>query len=170
MTRDLNWESLLLIKPKLNELLQAARAVRSTRSHFCANSYWLYNPTDLGYSQVLKKWFGNNPEAYKVAAEKIYSNLPDCKACFCKLVRLTPKNRRLNQIEQLLKQLRRAAVWCNNHPEGFNGLYQEAQPIFDKLETLGVSKTSSESVFVFGPEITPGLVLQFEEGKNDSFN
>lgn len=166
MTRDPNWEYLLGIKPELNELLQAARnlkAIRNTRSHYCANSYWLYNPRGLNYNQVLQKWFRHDPEAYKVAAEKIYSNLPDCKDCFCKLVRLTPKNRRLNQIEKLFKQLKKAALWHKGHPEDFDELYQEAQPIFDKLETLGVSRTFSESVFVFGLKMTPRVVLQFEE-------
>lgn len=172
MIRDLSWKSLLSIEPKLKELLQTAKdlkAVRNSRSHFCANSYWIYNPIGLSYSQVLKKWFENDPEVYKVAADKIYSNLPDCKNCYCKIVGITPKNRRLNQIEKLFKQLKKAAVWCNNHPEkleDFNELHLEAQPIFDKLETLGVSNISSESVFVFGPEITPRLVLQFEEGFN----
>lgn len=169
MTRDLNWKSLLEIKPELNELLQTAKGVKNARSHFCANSYWIYNPIGLSYNQVLKKWFENDAEAYKVAAEKIYSNLPDCKSCYCKIVGITPKNKRLNQIERLFKQLKKASVWCNNHPEkleDFNELYLEAQPIFAKLETLGVSNISSESVFVFGPEITTKLVLQFEEGLN----
>lgn len=166
MTREKNWESLLGIKPQLKDLLKAAqdlKAVRSKRAHFCANSYWLYNPTGLSYNQVIQKWFGDDLEAFKVAAEKIYSSLPDCKDCFCKLVKLTPKNTRLNQIEKLFKKLKRPSDLFQKRPQDLSIFLRESEPIFEKLESLGVSRTFSESVFTFGPDITPDLVLQFEE-------
>lgn len=166
MTKELNWESLLGIKPQLKDLLQATqdlKAVRNKRAHFCANSYWLYNPRGLSYNQILQKWFGDDLEAYKIAAEKIYSSLPDCKDCFCKLVKLTPKNTRLNQIEKLFKELKRASDLFQKRPQDLGIFLREAEPTFEKLAALGVSRTFSESVFTFGPDITPELVLRFED-------
>lgn len=166
MTNDQSWESLLTIEPKLKLLLDVVKdlkSVRSKRAHFCANSYWLYSPRGLSYNQLLQKWFGLDPEAYKAATEKIYYSLPDCKDCFCSTVGLIPKNKRSILIDKLFKELKRAAKWCEKHPEDFDSLHQEAKPIFEKLESLGVPRTFSESVFTFGPDITPDLVLQFEE-------
>lgn len=166
MTREKNWEFLLGIEPRLKQLLQAVqdlKAVRNKRVHFCANSYWLYNPRGLSYNQVLQKWVGDDMKAYKIAAEKIYSNLPDCKNCFCKLVKLTPKNTRLNQIEKLFKKLKGFSDLFQKRPQDLGIFLREAEPTFEKLEILGVSRTFSELVFTFGPEITPDLVLQFQE-------
>ena len=168
MTRDVSWEYLLGIEPRLKQLLQAVwglKAVRNSKAHFCANSYWLYNPRGLSYNQVLQKWLGSDAETYKIAAEKIYSSLPDCKNCFCSLVKLTPKSTRLNQIEKLFKKLKRASDLFQKRPQDLGIFLREAEPIFKELETLGVERTFSESVFTFGPDVTPDLVLQFEEGK-----
>lgn len=166
MTRDLSWESLLTIEPRLKLLLEEVKDlkyVRNKRAHFCANSYWLYHPRGLGYSQLLQKWLGHDPKALKVASEKIYFNLPDCKKCFCSTVNLIPKSKRLIQIHQLFKELKKAATWSKDHPDDFDALHKEAEPIIEKLESLGVERTFSQSILVFGPEITPEMALQFED-------
>lgn len=158
-----------MIEPRLQEVLNAAKklsVVRNSRTHFCANSYWSAHLGRKSFKEVLEVLFGHKPEAFKAACEYIYYYLPDCKACFCPLVGLIPKNKRLIKITTLLKELKKAASWHQEHLEDFDQLYKEAQPIFEKLESLGVPKTFSESVFVFGPDITPGLVLQFQEGND----
>lgn len=162
---SISWESLVEKEARLTELLQAAqelKSVRSRRAHFCANSYWLVSlPGKLSYKQVVEKLVGDNLEAYKIVAEKIYYTLPDCKACFCPEIGLIPKNKRLIQIDKLFKILREGSLWHNKHPQDFDTLHEEAKPIFDKLEALGVSRTFSESVFIFGPDITYELLIQF---------
>lgn len=172
MTNDLSWESLLSTDPRLEDLLKAAkdlRSVRNRRPHFCANSYWLVGLDGLSYKQVVKKLAGDNLDAYKVIAEKIYYALPDCRDCFCKTIGLIPKKKRLIQIEKLFRELKKGADWCQNHPDdhvGHQALYEEAQVIFEKLDSLGVPRLLSEAAFIFSPEITPEFILQFEEDKN----
>lgn len=170
MTNDLSWESLLGIEPRLKEVLDTAKelkSVRNRKAHFCANSYWLVSlPGKLSFKRVLEKLFGENTEAFVAASRKIYFNLPDCKNCFCKTAGLVPKKKRLIQIEKLLWELKKGADWYNSNPddrEEFKALYLEAQAIFNELEVLGVPRTFSESVLIFGPESTTQLVLQFEE-------
>lgn len=42
-------------------------------------------------------------------------------------------------------------------------LYSRSIPIFEELEKLGVERTFSEALLVFGPLVTDSFVSQFKE-------
>jgi hypothetical protein len=72
---------------------------------------------------------------------------------------------RISRIEQLLFKLKLGNGWYKRHEnnwEGVKELIRRSQPLFDKLEQLGVPKEFSEGFLIFGPKITRELLEQFE--------
>lgn len=68
------------------------------------------------------------------------------------------------RVKELFKILKLGYEWCqrNQHNQaGIQELLKRTEPIFQELENLGVSRTFSEALFVFGPLVTKGLVQQF---------
>lgn len=79
------------------------------------------------------------------------------------------ENHRLDQIRQCFLNLKKGHEWARKHENDseYANLYQKllerVEQIYNDLEVLGVSKTFSSAVFIFGPELTQGLVAQFRK-------
>lgn len=161
---NLTWTSLTLSKPKLKKLLETAKelkSVRSRRPHFCANSYWLTT-----YQPIIKALVGNDSGAYKLASEKVYKALPDCKDCFCKTVGITPKNSRMLLIKQLFDKLTETHNFCTNNPSQTEQMHQKTQPVIEKLIELGVDRLVAEAALYLPAVINNEFLSQFEEVQN----
>lgn len=71
----------------------------------------------------------------------------------------------IERIKELMIKLKSGYDWCQRHqdePKRIQELFKRSEPIFVELEKLGVSRTFSESLFVFGPLVTDELVNQFK--------
>lgn len=94
----MTWDEMIRIEPQLAELLNDARAVRSTGDDFCANDVWYgYGPVvEAGLAGLKARLcslvgFGRDgdgylgtPEAYDLAYQTIYNALPNCGSrCGC---------------------------------------------------------------------------------------
>ena len=84
---NMTWETLVVLEPKLQELLEQIKNIRET-SNFCSSEYW-YNK---GLKNKLCELVGwdipatspdslRSGEAYVIAYSKLYNALPPCKGC-----------------------------------------------------------------------------------------
>jgi len=84
----IDWKRICKLNPLVLSLYLQAKAVRDNKRkrRFCANNSWDQNFKPFLVHQV--GWMSNIPElktqqAYRLACDKIYSALPDCRNCFC---------------------------------------------------------------------------------------
>ena len=82
----ITWEEITRIEPELQNLLEEAKAVKAENDNFCANKVWVREfklrlVKLVGYEAKLKSL--QNKEAYDLAYDKIYKELPDCRNCSC---------------------------------------------------------------------------------------
>lgn len=92
------WLELTRLEPRLQELLEEARAIKDdgTTPSFCANRIWYGTRAreDRGFKGRLELLVGWNASkgspdvltshtAYDAAYRIIYSALPDCRNCLC---------------------------------------------------------------------------------------
>ncbi len=73
----------------------------------------------------------------------------------------------IERIKELFLILKTAYEWSNKNEcnkARQMELFDRSKPLFDELETLGVSRQFSATVFFFGPEINEKLVNQFKDG------
>lgn len=73
---------------------------------------------------------------------------------------------RIDRIRELFLKLKEGFSYMEKHPdepEKNEILIERAKPIFNELETLGVSQEFSKALLIFGPFITDKLIEQFYE-------
>jgi hypothetical protein len=73
---------------------------------------------------------------------------------------------RLVRIRELFFEIKEKYNQHSKYPKNQDlkdKLFDECKPIFDELETLGVERTFSSTLFFFGPEIDDKLVGQFRD-------
>lgn len=72
---------------------------------------------------------------------------------------------RIEQIKELFLKLKKGHFWYMRHQdetERIKELLNRSEPIFKELESLGVDKTFSLNLLIFGPLVTDELVNKFE--------
>jgi hypothetical protein len=88
--REPTWAELVRLEPRLLALQRDIRAVDGSDPHFCANKVW-YRPG--GFKDRLCQlvgWYAErddpvlrSSEAYDVAYDHLYRQLPPCRDCWC---------------------------------------------------------------------------------------
>ena len=82
----MTFEEIAKLEPRLKQLYNEARQVKATSEYFCANEVW-YNEFKPRLMR-LAGWHAANPElrtseAYDLAYDAIYNQLPSCRNCAC---------------------------------------------------------------------------------------
>jgi hypothetical protein len=90
------WKEMLKEEPALQLLMKELRAVKDDKKEasFCANRLWLMGWDNDPLSSPKRKieelvgWHAQNPvlrteAAYRLAYEKLYDVLPNCRNCWC---------------------------------------------------------------------------------------
>lgn len=85
----MNWNELAKLEPKLQKLFDEAKAIDpGDNEHFCANHIW-YNEFKPRVSSLVG-WERATPpvelqteDAYDIAYQTIYDQLPGCRDCGC---------------------------------------------------------------------------------------
>lgn len=75
-------------------------------------------------------------------------------------------NSHTERIRELFIKLREGNKWYMRHHEDaekVNELMIRSEPIFDELDKLGVERTFSQSLLIFGTAFIEDLVVQFEK-------
>lgn len=93
--RRQTWKRLIEIEPMLELLRLAVAAVKDdgTSPYFCANEWW-YGRGDHGFKGRMSRLVGwtsdkgydpflRTQEAYDVAYDVLYNELPNCRNCGC---------------------------------------------------------------------------------------
>lgn len=163
MVQDPQWMALLEAKPKFKKLYEYARSIKASTPYFCANSRWLcgINRRSLkGYVELLAE---DDSTAIKVASRVIYSVLPDCRKCYCKVIGIPPKNSKRIYLRRLFEKLTEFYYWCNAHPDEANEVYQTAEVVIQELIRLGVSRLEAEAVLYLSADINDEFLDQFKE-------
>jgi len=96
---DKLWDLLVRLEPKLDEIFRTAKLVKDDESKnwFCANAVWYgygQSRPRNGLKQQMSRLVGwdsvhkkdpilGSSEAYDVATDKIYDELPSCRNCAC---------------------------------------------------------------------------------------
>lgn len=77
---------------------------------------------------------------------------------------------RIEQIKELFIKLKQGYDWCHKNEANMKrqfDLFDRSEPIFKKLEELGVSRQFSACLFFFGSEVTDELTNQFKEEQHE---
>lgn len=148
---------------RLEALLREVKAVRASSLYFCANSRWLFGLGGPCLKQKVEVIAGDDKKIYEKLAKNVYFALPDCKKCFCKVIGIRPKKSKFILMEQLFQKLADIANWCSKHPEDTERLHKKAQPLVDKLVSLGVELLIVQSVLIMGGVIDGKFLKQFED-------
>ena len=99
MTGKMTWRQVVWLEPRLQALFDEAKAMGAVGESFCANSAWYgYDAPCNGIKHRMSKLVGygrpagsvrevdkllQSHEAYDIAYETIYEQLPDCRNCTC---------------------------------------------------------------------------------------
>ncbi len=93
LEKDLTWEKLVEIEPRLGQLLAEVRKVKDDKqmAGFCANNVWFGNNRHHGFKPRMYVLVGRasvHPQlrsstAYSMAYAKLYDALPSCRNCNC---------------------------------------------------------------------------------------
>jgi hypothetical protein len=85
----LTFENMAAVYPELQNMREEARRVDGSDPHFCANAVWYsdFKPRVLrlvGFEapRNAPDWM-TTPDAYDVAYQTIYNELPYCRDCAC---------------------------------------------------------------------------------------
>ena len=91
----MTFDEMLELEPRLRALRDEIRRVKDDgREHLCANELW-YGTSEIPFADTFKGrmcklvgWDADVPalrteEAYDVALDALYSELPDCRNCGC---------------------------------------------------------------------------------------
>jgi hypothetical protein len=94
-TRRLTWARLVHLEPRLLDLLNQVRAIDpGDDPHFCANEIWSGAPGTFNLKrrmsalvgwdrQVVRRDELCSSDAYDVALNTLYNELPACRDCAC---------------------------------------------------------------------------------------
>jgi hypothetical protein len=86
--KNITWAALVEMEPRLGCLYNYAQSVQATTSDFCANDIWYdrIKPvllTLVGWYAVTDNETLTSSEAYELAVNMIYDQLPACRDCAC---------------------------------------------------------------------------------------
>ena len=87
----LAWETLVKLEPHLQELRDRAKRLKPEpdADYFCANEAWLRGGLKdelcalVGWDRISGDPILRTEEAYDVAYDAVYKELPDCFNCVC---------------------------------------------------------------------------------------
>ncbi len=90
-TNNSTWDGLVMIEPRLGQLLDDASHAGSSDPRFCAVAAWYGYDDGVGFKGRMYRLVGfraHDPrlqtmQAYEIATEKIYGALPPCRGCAC---------------------------------------------------------------------------------------
>lgn len=86
---ELTFDNMAAVYPELQRMREQARSMDNSDPHFCANQVWFdhFKPQLLmlvGWESVSKtpEWM-TTYQAYDLAYQTIYNELPECRDCWC---------------------------------------------------------------------------------------
>lgn len=86
---NITWSTLTGLEPRLIDLYNYAQTVHDPGGvTFCANEIWYQNIkpqliTMVGWDALTDNEILTSPQAYELAIDVIYNELPACRACGC---------------------------------------------------------------------------------------
>ena len=86
---NITWATLTELEPRLRDLYNYATEIKDPGgNYFCANLIWAraLKPrlnTMVGFDACTDNEILTSPEAYKLAVDTIYDQLPACRNCTC---------------------------------------------------------------------------------------
>lgn len=85
---DLTWEDAVALEPSLADLFAEATQTEDDGEYFCANMVWYRTMKPrlcdlVGWGRKRGPYSLTTSDAYDLAYDKIYDQLPNCRGCWC---------------------------------------------------------------------------------------